>query len=110
MIRTFKLLKKSNLKVLIVHTQMKFLGGAELLILELANWLTKKGIKITRIFSPEHGFRGDFEAGEKIESSVDSKTKLPVVSLYGSKSKPSADDLKMNAHRKMFGKTGFSGV
>ncbi len=39
------LLKNSNPRVLIVHTQMKFLGGAELLILELANWLTKKGIK-----------------------------------------------------------------
>ena len=39
------LLRKSNPKVLIVHTQMKFLGGAELLITELANWLTKKGIK-----------------------------------------------------------------
>ena len=40
-----ELIIKSNPKVLIVHTQMKFLGGAELLIVELANWLTKKGIK-----------------------------------------------------------------
>lgn len=40
-----ELIKKSNPKVLIVHTQMKFLGGAELLIIELANWLTKRGIK-----------------------------------------------------------------
>jgi UDP-N-acetylglucosamine diphosphorylase / glucose-1-phosphate thymidylyltransferase / UDP-N-acetylgalactosamine diphosphorylase / glucosamine-1-phosphate N-acetyltransferase / galactosamine-1-phosphate N-acetyltransferase len=40
-----KMIKKSNPRVLIVHTQMKFLGGAELLIVELCNWLTKKGIK-----------------------------------------------------------------
>ncbi len=40
-----ELIRKSNLKVLIVHTQMKYLGGAELLITELANWMTKKGIK-----------------------------------------------------------------
>ncbi len=40
-----ELIKKTNPRVLIVHTQMKFLGGAELLIIELANWLTKKGIK-----------------------------------------------------------------
>ena len=40
-----ELLQKTYPRVLIVHTQMKFLGGAELLILELANWLTKKGIK-----------------------------------------------------------------
>lgn len=39
------LIKNSNPKVLIVHTQMKFLGGAELLIIELCNWLTKRGIK-----------------------------------------------------------------
>ena len=39
------LMKKENPRVLIVHTQMKFVGGAELLIIELANWLTKRGIK-----------------------------------------------------------------
>ncbi len=40
-----ELMRKENPRVLLVHTQMKFLGGAELLIIELANWLTKRGIK-----------------------------------------------------------------
>lgn len=40
-----ELIRRNNPKVLIVHTQMKFLGGAELLIVELCNWLTKSGIK-----------------------------------------------------------------
>lgn len=40
-----ELIKKNNPRILIVHTQMKYFGGAELLIVELANWLTKKGIK-----------------------------------------------------------------
>lgn len=40
-----ELIRRNNPKVLIVHTQMKFLGGAELLIVELSNWLTKRGIK-----------------------------------------------------------------
>ena len=40
-----EMIKKSNPRVLIVHTQMKYFGGAELLVAELANWLTKKGIK-----------------------------------------------------------------
>ena len=40
-----EIIKKKNPKILIVHPQMKFIGGAELLIIELANWLTKKGIK-----------------------------------------------------------------
>ena len=39
------LMRRENPRVLLVHTQMKFLGGAELLIVELANWLTKRGIK-----------------------------------------------------------------
>jgi glucose-1-phosphate thymidylyltransferase/bifunctional UDP-N-acetylglucosamine pyrophosphorylase/glucosamine-1-phosphate N-acetyltransferase len=40
-----EIVKKSNPKVLVVHTQMKYYGGAELLIVELCNWLTKRGIK-----------------------------------------------------------------
>lgn len=40
-----ELLKKNNPRILIMHTQMKFIGGAELLIIELANWLTRRGIK-----------------------------------------------------------------
>ena len=40
-----ELIRKSNPRVLIVHTQMKYVGGAELLIVELANWLTKRGIR-----------------------------------------------------------------
>lgn len=40
-----ELMKKGNPRVLIVHTQMRFLGGAELLVVELANWLTKRGIR-----------------------------------------------------------------
>jgi len=40
-----QLIKKNNPRVLIIHPQMKYFGGAELLIAELANWLTKRGIK-----------------------------------------------------------------
>jgi dTDP-glucose pyrophosphorylase len=40
-----ELIKQDNPKVLIVHNQMKYYGGGELLIVELANWLTKRGIK-----------------------------------------------------------------
>ncbi|VVB78761.1 UTP--glucose-1-phosphate uridylyltransferase AglF [uncultured archaeon] len=40
-----EMIRKNNPRVLIVHTQMKYFGGAELLVVELANWLTKKGVK-----------------------------------------------------------------
>jgi uncharacterized protein YbbC (DUF1343 family) len=56
--------------------------------------LLKKEVLIKKIFGPEHGFRGDTEAGEKVNSQTDKKTGLPVISLYGKHKKPSKDDLK----------------
>jgi uncharacterized protein YbbC (DUF1343 family) len=50
-------------------------------------------INVLRIFSPEHGFRGAADAGEKISDETDAATGLPIVSLYGSKKKPSPADL-----------------
>src|ERR1700743_113388 len=55
--------------------------------------LVKRGVQITKIFSPEHGFRGDADAGATVGNQVDAKTGIPIVSLYGSKTKPTADDL-----------------
>ncbi len=52
--------------------------------------LLAAGINVTTLFSPEHGFRGDADAGQKVASATDSRTGLPVVSLYGAKSLPLA--------------------
>lgn len=60
----------------------------------LVDTLRKLGVNITVIFGPEHGFRGTADAGEHIESGIDKTTGIPVVSLYGSKRKPSRGDLK----------------
>ena len=60
----------------------------------LVDTLKKSGINIRVIFGPEHGFRGTADAGEKIGNYIDERTGIPVVSLYGSKHKPSAEDLK----------------
>jgi uncharacterized protein YbbC (DUF1343 family) len=59
----------------------------------LVDTLLKKGIHIRKIFSPEHGFRGDADAGDKVGDQTDPATGIPVISLYGSKNKPSAADL-----------------
>ena len=56
--------------------------------------LVKEKVSIGVIFGPEHGFRGTADAGEKIENVTDPATGIPVVSLYGKKRKPSADDLR----------------
>ena len=60
----------------------------------LVDSLLKRGIHITKIFGPEHGFRGNEDDGATIGSTTDAATGIPVVSLYGSKSKPSASDLQ----------------
>lgn len=51
-------------------------------------------VNIKKIFSPEHGFRGDGDAGESIASGKDKKTGLPVVSLYGNHKKPTVKDFE----------------
>jgi uncharacterized protein YbbC (DUF1343 family) len=51
-------------------------------------------VNVKKIFGPEHGFRGNTEAGEKVGSNIDTKTGLPVISLYGANKKPSKDQLK----------------
>ncbi|MBI3501273.1 MAG: DUF1343 domain-containing protein [Bacteroidetes bacterium] len=60
----------------------------------LVDTLLKSGIKVKKIFAPEHGFRGNEGAGEKFKNNIDEQTKLPVISLYGKNFKPKADDLK----------------
>ena len=54
----------------------------------VADTLRSSGIRIQKIFCPEHGFRGNVQAGSLIASSTDPKTGIPIVSLYGSNKKP----------------------
>jgi uncharacterized protein YbbC (DUF1343 family) len=60
----------------------------------LVDTLLKLGVNIQVIFAPEHGIRGKADAGEIISDTKDSKTELPVISLYGKKKKPLAEDLR----------------
>lgn len=53
-----------------------------------------KVCKLVALFGPEHGVRGDYTAGEYVESYIDEKTKLPVYSLYGKNRKPNKEMLK----------------
>ncbi|MBL4754181.1 MAG: DUF1343 domain-containing protein [Flavobacteriales bacterium] len=60
----------------------------------LVDTLLSRGITIKKVFSPEHGFRGSADAGEKVQNYKDKKTGLPIVSLYGKHHKPSSEDLE----------------
>jgi len=53
-----------------------------------------KNVKLVALFGPEHGVRGDYAAGDKIETYTDPQTDLPVYSLYGKTRKPTAEILK----------------
>jgi uncharacterized protein YbbC (DUF1343 family) len=62
--------------------------------IHLVDSLLHLNIKVKKIFCPEHGFRGEGDAGEIIKNQVDKKTGLQVVSLYGAHKKPTIKDLK----------------
>lgn len=59
----------------------------------LVDSLISLNVNITKIFAPEHGFRGKASAGEKIEHGTDAKTGLPILSLYGKNRKPTPEML-----------------
>lgn len=60
----------------------------------LLDTLFQSGVTIAKIFAPEHGFRGTADAGETVRHDIDSKTGLPIVSLYGKNKKPQPAQLQ----------------
>ena len=60
----------------------------------LVDSLLAMGVNLKTIFAPEHGFRGEAAAGEVIQNSTDTKTGLPIISLYGKNKKPLPGQLK----------------
>lgn len=75
-------------KVGLVVNQTSMVGSVH-----LVDTLLKQGIQISKIFSPEHGFRGEADAGEKVATTTDPATGILLVSLYGEKRKPAPEDL-----------------
>jgi uncharacterized protein YbbC (DUF1343 family) len=80
-------LKNKKVGVFANHTSM--VGNKH-----LVDTLLKLGVDIRVAFGPEHGFRGDTPDGVKIMDYQDEKTGIKVISLYGSKRKPTPDDIK----------------
>jgi len=76
-------------KVAVFANQTSMVGQ-----MHLVDVLLKNGVIVKKIFSPEHGFRGSADAGERVNSNIDSATGLPVISLYGDHKAPTADELK----------------
>jgi uncharacterized protein YbbC (DUF1343 family) len=76
--------KLKGKRVGLVVNQTSLVGQTHLL-----DTLISMQVNIVKIFAPEHGFRGNYEAGAHIQNEIDTKTGLPVVSLYGKNKKPS---------------------
>ena len=76
-------------RVAVVANQSSIIGETH-----LVDSLLSSGIRVVRIFSPEHGFRGNKSAGAVVKDGEDAVTGLPVISLYGKHKKPTVDDLQ----------------
>lgn len=80
-------IKDKRVAVCANHTSM--VGNSH-----LVDTLLALKINVVKVFSPEHGFRGEAEAGKHISSVKDEKTGLPLISLYGKTKKPSVEDMR----------------
>jgi uncharacterized protein YbbC (DUF1343 family) len=79
----------ANKKVAVVANTTSKIGKVH-----LVDTLLKLKVNIKKIFGPEHGFRGDADAGEKVGTEKDKKTGISVISLFGKHFKPTKEDLK----------------
>ncbi len=77
-----------NKQIAVVANQTSLINGSH-----LVDSLLACGVSIVKVFAPEHGFRGESDAGALINDEIDLKTGLPIHSLYGKNKKPSAEAL-----------------
>lgn len=77
-----------NKQIAIVANQTSLINGSH-----LVDSLLACGVSIVKVFAPEHGFRGESDAGALINDEIDVKTGLPIHSLYGKNKKPSVEAL-----------------
>ena len=83
------LLKGKRIGMVVNHTSV--VGAKRVHLLDT---LLKGDVRVVKVFAPEHGFRGNADAGETVKDGKDSRTDIPIVSLYGDNKKPSAAQLK----------------
>lgn len=78
-----------NKRISLVVNQTSLVQNVHLL-----DTLYNKGVHITQVFAPEHGFRGNADAGEFIKNGKDYRTQVPIISLYGKNKKPQPAQLQ----------------
>lgn len=78
----------ANKRIAVVANQTSLIDNTHLI-----DTLLSTGVNLIKVYAPEHGFRGKADAGASITDERDSKTNLPVLSLYGKNKKPKSADL-----------------
>ena len=78
-----------GLRYAVVANQSSLVGSTH-----LVDTLLASGANVVKLFCPEHGFRGNAEAGARVNSSVDERSGLPIVSLYGKNKKPTPEQME----------------
>ena len=84
------LLKDKRVALVVNHSSIIVQNNTKT---HLVDTLLSQKVQIKRVFAPEHGFRGDADAGETVKNETDTKTGLPVVSLYGKNKKPTPEQI-----------------
>lgn len=78
-------------RVALVINQTSVLGEEQTCLLDT---LLHLNVNVVKVFAPEHGFRGDADAGETVKDGKDQRTGVPILSLYGNNKKPTPQQLK----------------
>ncbi|NMH88029.1 exo-beta-N-acetylmuramidase NamZ family protein [Flavivirga algicola] len=96
--QTSAIFRKEKLQTILVdpETNEQSLGHAvkKDTMTHLVDSLISLKVAVKKVFSPEHGFRGRVDAGELVKDGIDTKTNLPIVSLYGKNKKPTKEQLE----------------
>jgi len=87
------LLKDKKIAIVANQTSVIFKDENNRKHTHLIDSLISLNINVTKVFSPEHGFRGKADASEKVANGIDVKTGLPIISLYGKNKKPTVEQL-----------------
>ncbi len=83
-----------NKKVAVVANQTSVIFKTDNTYTHLVDSLQRLQINLVKVFAPEHGFRGQADAGAHVANGIDITTGLPLISLYGKNKKPTSDQLK----------------
>ena len=83
------LIKGKRVGMVVNHTSI--VGEEQTCLLDT---LLQLNINVVKVFAPEHGFRGNADAGETIKDGKDSRTGIPLISLYGNNKKPTMQQLQ----------------